>query len=324
MILIGKRRTHEEFIKLCRKRNDFKEYKVLTKYTGAFDKIKFKHLVCGKTFMMTPHNFYYNKHKCPHCNKGSVIRKNSFEKVKQTIEGKKRYLLLDKSYINCKTKLHIKCLKCNNTFEMTFTDFKSGYRCPSCAGNKKLKYDDLDDLIKKINSNYKLCKKSKDKENYKNVHSKVTIKHKICGRSFIKSYNNFRNGQRCPYCTSEDSDSEAVKNIKIFLEEENIKYSTEVTFDDLYSPDSDKKLRIDFYLPDYDLYIEYDGKQHFEWSEKGIFTYDKYLKIKERDEIKDDYFRENNLRLVRISYKQNEIEILKSILFNDYHKASNK
>ena len=43
-----------------------------------------------------------------------------------------------------------------------------------------------------------------------------------------------------------------------------------------------------------------------------------------RHEIKDDYFRENNLRLVRISYKQNEIEILKSILFNDYHKASNK
>ena len=316
--MAARRKTNEEFIELCKKREDFNEYKLLDEYEKSNKKIKIKHKTCGNIFEMTPHNFYYNKEKCPYCFKGSNIRRNSFLEVKIFIEKDNKYELLSKKYDNTSTKLKIRCKKCDSVFLMNYRDFKRGYGCPSCAGNKKLSYDELSSKIKNIDSEYKMIKNAKDRDNYKNVHSKIKIKHLSCGRTFKKSYNNFRNGQRCIYCSLEKGESFAVKNIKEFLDKNHIKYKSEITFKDLINPKTNKKLRIDFYLEDLNLYLEYDGKQHFCYSEKGLYTYDKYLELKERDEIKNKYFKENNLNLIRINYKEDEIKILKDIIFNDY------
>jgi hypothetical protein len=63
-------------------------------------------------------------------------------------------------------------------------------------------------------------------------------------------------------------------------------------------------LRFDFYLPNLNLLIEYDGEGHY----KAIFgsTIEEKQKnledCKKRDKIKDDWAKANNIPLLRIPY----------------------
>ena len=80
-----------------------------------------------------------------------------------------------------------------------------------------------------------------------------------------------------------------------------------------------QQLPFDFYLPEYNVLIEYDGKQHFEPvnfygcpDESAIKNYND-LKI--NDKIKNDYCENHNITLIRISYKIKNInEYLKNKL----------
>ncbi len=64
-----------------------------------------------------------------------------------------------------------------------------------------------------------------------------------------------------------------------------------------------KELPFDFYLPDYNLCIEYDGEHHFHIVSKygGV----EYLeKVKRNDITKNIWCLENSIKLLRISYKE--------------------
>lgn len=71
-----------------------------------------------------------------------------------------------------------------------------------------------------------------------------------------------------------------------------------------------KPLPFDFFIPDYNLIIEYDGEQHFKTrffdnvSFKSSLEYTQY-----HDELKTLWCEENGFELLRISYKDfNNIE----------------
>lgn len=69
--------------------------------------------------------------------------------------------------------------------------------------------------------------------------------------------------------------------------------------------------KFDFYLEDYNLYIEYDGEQHY-YDRKHWGKYS-FQSRKNRDKEKDDYCLKNNCFLLRINYKvrtPNEIAII--------------
>lgn len=72
-------------------------------------------------------------------------------------------------------------------------------------------------------------------------------------------------------------------------------------------------MRFDFYLPDHNTCIEYDGIQHFK-----IIEYfggrSGFMKQKHRDKIKNNYCKENNIKLLRISY--NDFNNINNILKN--------
>ena len=86
--------------------------------------------------------------------------------------------------------------------------------------------------------------------------------------------------------------------IKEWLVENNINHETQKTFHDLKYVSN---LKLDFYLPDYNMAIEYDGILHFiAYESRGGEEQLKENKI--RDKVKDDYCKENNIRLLRIPY----------------------
>ena len=89
------------------------------------------------------------------------------------------------------------------------------------------------------------------------------------------------------------------------------------------------KLKFDFYIPQKNMYIEYDGIQHYE--PRSRFGGEReYLLQVNRDKLKNEYCEKNNIKLLRIGYKDyknlnsilvdnllNENKILK---FNDFLK----
>ena len=87
------------------------------------------------------------------------------------------------------------------------------------------------------------------------------------------------------------------KIIKI-LKENNIKFIREKTFEDL----NKGNLRYDFYLPDRNIAIEYDGPQHFQQVEYFQKTRQDFLKAQERDRRKNNYALAHGIPLYRIPY----------------------
>ena len=88
--------------------------------------------------------------------------------------------------------------------------------------------------------------------------------------------------------------------IATLLEELGISFKREFIFDNCQNPKTNHVLRFDFYLPDYNCCIEYDGIQHYKitgWSSEKVLK-----ATQERDKIKTSYCMENNIKLIRIPY----------------------
>ncbi len=103
----------------------------------------------------------------------------------------------------------------------------------------------------------------------------------------------------CHYCGI----SSGELRIMEYLNSNNLNYKKEKSFADCVS-NGGRKLRFDFYLPEYNIAIEYDGRQHFEpvtfWN--GQDANKKFRECKENDAIKNEFCSKNNITLIRIPY----------------------
>ena len=101
--------------------------------------------------------------------------------------------------------------------------------------------------------------------------------------------------------------------IETILKNNNITYEQEKTFPNLHSPKG-SLLRYDFYLPDKKILIEFDGIQHYE--PDNYLNQNNYIYRQQCDRMKNQYAKDNELRLYRIPYTAiNKITI--KTLFNE-------
>lgn len=292
------RYTTETFVRKMREVNP--KVEVLGGYKRAHSKIKWKCKNCSNTYETKP-NGLLNGHGCKECNMKEFHlkqRKNTeWFKNKVSIVVGKEYIVLG-NYKTTETKIKMMHQKCNFEFLMRPHNFLQGQRCPKCNGGvrrKTTKY--FQNEVKSITNNeYEFIGE------YKGNNEDSHFMHIECGQTFITSPVSFLSqGTRCPYCFFI---SKGELEVKIILEKYNVSFIQQKTFDDLKA---ERKLRFDFYLPDFNLCIEYDGKQHFEVKEHwgGI---EEFKRIQMRDSLKNDYCRNNNINLLRIHYKTKDIE----------------
>lgn len=137
--------------------------------------------------------------------------------------------------------------------------------------------------------------------NYIDVKSLVVI---ICPSHgiFEQKPDNHLSGNGCPFC----NESKGEIKISRILDKLNINYIRQKTFEGCIG--KKRKLPFDFYLPEKNLIIEYDGKQHFEIIE--VFGGNNaFNETQLNDKIKNNYLLKNGIKLLRISYKNfNDIE----------------
>ena len=113
----------------------------------------------------------------------------------------------------------------------------------------------------------------------------------------------------CKKCKRFNSKGEI--KIKKFLDNNNIYYEQQKHFKEL------NQLSFDFYIPNKNILIEYQGEQHFH-SIKFFGGETKYLKQIENDNIKREFCKNNNFILLEIEYfNYNNIEDILNKWLND-------
>lgn len=149
--------------------------------------------------------------------------------------------------------------------------------------------------------------------NYDGSSNKVDI---ICKKhgTFSQVANTHLSGCGCPKCNN--SIGELI--IEDYLLRNNINFIEQYKFDECFNR---SKLPFDFYLPDFNTCIEYDGEFHYK-----DFGFNDLESQKNNDNIKNNFCKKNNIRLIRIPYteKDNISEILYSNKLNNDEKNNTK
>lgn len=238
-------------------------------------------------FEQTPHA-HLNGQKCPKCQDTKKTNLDFKQISKNKHNNYYDYSLVN--YINNKTKVNIICPK-HGIFKQRPDDHLNGHGCIKCSGKLR---NNLKDIISKSNEihnnlyNY-------DKSIYINNKTKMIVTCPKHGDFKVTPNNHINKKSGCPKC----KESIGERTIRLFLEDNNIKYIIQKRFKNCKYKLS---LPFDFYLMDYNICIEYDGIQHFK--SLKIFGGDKRLnEQKIKDNIKNNYCLNNNIKLYRISYK---------------------
>lgn len=92
--------------------------------------------------------------------------------------------------------------------------------------------------------------------------------------------------------------SKGERKIESALINLDINYESQYVFYDCRSQNN-RVLYFDFYLPDYNTCIEYDGEQHFVGWKRDAST---LITIKQNDKRKDTYCAKKGIQLIRIPY----------------------
>lgn len=298
----GKNKTTETFIsealQIHRNKYDYS----LVNYLNATTKVIIICPVHGQ-FLQSPHMHLRNIN-CPQCS--ITYRKSSkqfIEDAKIIHKDKYDYSLVN--YVNNVEKVIIVC-KIHGEFNQSPASHLNGAGCPICSSILKGK--------NRRKSNENFIKEASIKHNNKYDYSLVNyvttnIKVKIICPDhgiFEQMANSHLQSSGCPIC----KESKGEKEIRNILTENNVEYEINKRFENCSYI---RTLPFDFYLPYYNVCIEYDGIQHFELN--SFFTNQiEFENQQKRDKIKNQYCYENGIKLIRIKYDENIRYKLKELL----------
>lgn len=210
------------------------------------------------------------------------------------------------NYKNRNTKVIIVC-PIHGDFKQSPYAHQQGQGCPICGmgtrhNNLRKPLSKFIKEIKKIHNN----KYTYINILYINNHTKITITCPEHG-NFKQTPKAHLKGQGCPICANEKRslfyESRGERLIQEQLIKYNIVFIKQKTFEDCKYK---MLLRYDFYLPNFNTLIEYDGEQHYTFIPKFHGTKDGLKLTQRRDKIKNDYAVKNNIVFIRIRWDEEE------------------
>ena len=214
---------------------------------------------------------------------------------------------LSNIYTGCDNKLLFIC-KQGHQWYVQLTKLKRGDWCPYCS--RHILIEPLKELQQIAEEKGGKCLS----EEYINWKSKLEFQCKE-GHIFKLSSNELKNGKWCQYCTIYKSE-EICRNI--FNSAFNVLFKRSKP---IISPITHKKLELDGYNEELKLAFEYNGKQHYI---DNIFETNKLDEIIQKDKIKIDYCKQNNITLIIIPYTiKTSIEELYRFIREEYQRLTN-
>ena len=296
------RKTHEQYINELKIINP--NIKVIGVYIDALTPILHRCKACGYKWMARPGNILSGK-GCPKC--ANILKKTPDEyRKKMSIINPNIEVIGDYDGVNIPI-IH-KCKIHNIEWLTTPASTLQGCGCPQCSKEKigsKLRktHQQYIDELSNVNPNIIAI------ENYIDALTPILHRCLICNNEWYATPANVLYGYGCPQC----HESKGERRIRLWLEKNNIDYIYQHKYENCKDINP---LPFDFYLPTYNILIEYDGIQHFESID--FFGGQEYFEyIQKHDATKNEYCKNNGIPLLRIPYfKYDNIEEeLNSFLF---------
>lgn len=288
-----------------------------------YSKVVYKHnksIVCitcpiHGDFYQTPDN-HIRGQRCPKCvaeANGERCRMSTSDFVKKAQEKHGNfYDYSEAKYTNNHTAVKIKC-PLHGFFEQLPLNHPRGEGCLKCGIEKNAESfaSNTSAFVlkaRRVHGNrydYSLV-------NYIRSNRKVAIVCKTHGE-FSVSPNNHLRGKGCPICQCPKGE----EKISLFLDKNNIKYYRQHKIFNNNVLCVNKFLLVDFYIPECNIFIEYNGEQHYSCVDH-FGGQEKFQKQQERDFALRQYCKEHKIVLVEIPYTEykNIDNILSNIFKN--------
>lgn len=326
---IDKNKVISKISEICEKR-DFTFLEFVGEYCGVQTKLHLKCNKCGHDWKTTTYNNLKKSDRNSHnCNKKNpTLKKNKHVDSTQIINKLEKklkntflkFLSFDENgYIGyAKTHVLLKCTKCNSVNKYSFKYVMSNnISCKSCEYNGKISNEKA---IKNINEKCKILEYTflgfkTNNNTYDGKDTRLILKCNKCGYTWdTTTYSRFiKQIIKCKECSN---CWKMEKEIEHMLKKNSIRYIHDCRTKTLPWLKYKKSLSLDFYLPEYNIGIECQGKQHFEpvlnfGGEKG------FKETVERDKRKLLFCKENNVKLLYYDSQHNNNLFLGEKVYND-------
>lgn len=245
---------------------------------------------------------HLDNHGCPKCgiekrSKSQSMGIEKFINQSRKIHGDE-YDYSKVVYQNKSTPVTIICPKHGEFEQAPSNHIRQKQGCPVCAIEKNAnRYRKTKDEFIKQAENLHKGKYSYGDVIYINALTPVSITCPTHG-SFSQKPNSHLSGQGCPRCR----ESKGEIFISEILQSLDIQFIPQKQFDDCTNNIQGRycrRLKFDFFLPDFNTIIEFDGEGHFQPIRTSVKSIDKQI---ERDKIKNEYCKNNNIKLIRVPY----------------------
>lgn len=232
---------------------------------------------------------------CPYCSGKKALKgfndfetwckKNNKEYLIDEFDKDKNKISINEVTFGSGKKVWWKCKK-NHNYICSIRDKRKGYNCPICSNRKILiGYNDLNTMNPKIAREWHPTKNGKltPQDVTANSGKKVWWKCEK-GHEWQTSIQHRNNGTNCPKCNDEKQTSFPEQALLYYLGKKlNVESRKKVA-----------NYEADIFIQDLNLAIEYDG-----------IIFHNNLKAIEREEKKNQYFRNNDIKLIRIKESNN-------------------
>ena len=297
--------NHDEFVE--RLHDSSPNIEILSTYHKAQEHVKCRCSICNCEWSATP-NHLLSGRGCPDCAKTNRVRTQTKTHMNFIDEIRDMFPEIDviSNYVSSHIKVKCRCNKCLNEWEVTPANLLNSSGCPKCTRKnsaEKLTKSHAKFIMEAadVNKNVEILSE------YKGRKEQVECKCKNCGNVWHKSAEAILRGTGCPFCSM----SKGEQIISDYLSERNIEYVYEQKFDGLVGL-GNGNLSYDFYLPEYNLLIEYQGQFH-DGSTTGSCDPILLAKQQEHDRRKKEYAKEHDIELLEIWHY--DYDNIKSILY---------
>lgn len=318
IIIQGKRiphnkKTHEQFINDISKTKN-PNIKILGKYINSKTKIECLCLICNNIYYASPNSIKngYGHQKCSNIKRGQLSKYTHTDFLNR-MKNINPFISFTSEYTGTSNKIDCHCEICEYNWSCYPGNLYKGAGCPKCAdirGGIKRKQRQSIKYIKELEKlNVTLI------ENYIDCYTPILHKCNICGSIWkTDPHHMLSRGSNCPTCYGSSGEQKIGKLLSSY----NIYNITQKNFEGLIGINGGL-LTYDFYLPDYNKLIEFQGIQH----EKAIeyFGGEEKFKIQqEHDRRKKLYAKDHNIELIEIWYY--DYSRIEEILINELNLKS--
>lgn len=276
------------------------------KYVNNTDDLEWR-CECGNKFKAPWNRFSQGQQLCKKC-----ARRNFFlipiDKIKSDF-AEKGYKLITTEPKTKKEKVEYICLKHEDkgiqSISLTkFYDAKQG--CKYCAIEKNAEIRSIDkDECEKITISKGLNYIDSYVENGRTLIQFTCDKHIDKGLQYFSITQMRKTRCGCKYCNMSKYTNE--EKIDSLLKSWNISFERQRSFHECRDKNA---LPFDFYIPEYNTLIEYQGEQHYKIIQRGSMSEDDALEnlalIQKHDKIKRDYCKINKINYIEIPYWEND------------------